>query len=130
MLDEIKQFSIGEKIKVRTLPGRDSSIIARLEDGRVVLFDQKSKYFDKLAPGQTVEGTVIVISESYIIVNPISEPVTEMRVYVAEPEVDSILEELEELAEKQKGNAAIIPKALLHSIRLQQLIIRILRGEE
>jgi len=124
---EFQKLNLGDKITVRTLPGRDGTIISRLLDGRVVLFDQKSEYFDKLAAGQSVEGQVIVISESYVILNPTREPEESIIVHYPEVDVDSIVGELEELVENMSGNAEIIPKALLHVIRLQQLTIRILK---
>jgi len=39
------------------------------------------------------------------------------------------VEDLEKLIENVSGNAEIIPRALLRVIRLEQLIIKILKGE-
>lgn len=146
-MDELQKLVLGEKITVRTEPGREGKAISRLSDGRVILFDQKSPYSDKLAPGQSVEGQVIIISENYVIVKPIREP----EIVKAEPAQeetypDEIIEELEKLTggnlnkviedlDKMIGrvpkNAKTIPRALIHIIRLQQLIIRILtRGDQ
>ena len=120
---------LGQKIIVNTTSGRDDTVISHLQDGRVVLFDQKSQYFNLLAPGQSVEGHVILIKENYIIVNPISEPKEIELVYIPEIEVVDIIEDLEKLIKNVSGNAEVIPKALLRIIRIQQLIIKILRGE-
>lgn len=117
---------------VRTVPGREGKPIARMDDGRIVLFDQKSEYFDMLAPGMTVEGHIIVMSESYVIISPTKKPeVGEPVVYVHYPEidVDDIVAELEEMIESVSGNAAVIPKALLRILRLEQLILRIVNDE-
>jgi hypothetical protein len=126
---ELKKLNLGEKLTVRTMPGRDDTVISRLQDGRVILFDQNSKYFDMIAPGQSVECSVIVITENYVIVSPVREPEEAVVAHYEEIEVEDIIEELEELVEKLSGNAEIIPRALLRVIQLEQLIIRILKGE-
>ena len=131
---ELQKIFLGEEMIVRTLPGRGGKPIGRLPDGRVILFDQNSPYFDMLAPGQSVEGHVIVISENYIIVSPIREPEEAVVVHYPEddfPEidVDDIVKDLEKMIKKVSGNAEVIPKALLRVIRLEQLIIKILKGE-
>ena len=114
---------------VRTVAGREGKPIARLENGQVVLFDQKNEYYDMLVPGMTVEGHIIVLTENYLIIAPTKKPeLAEPVVYTHYPEivVDDIIEELEELIETVSGNAEVIPKALLRILKLQQLIIRIL----
>lgn len=131
---EFQKLGLGEKITVRTVPGRGGKPIGRLPDGRVILFDQNSPYHDMLAPGQSVEGNVIVISENYVIVDPIREPEEAVIVHYPEedfPEidVDDIVKDLEKMIKKVSGNAEVIPKALLRVIRLEQLIIKILKGE-
>ena len=114
---------------VRTIPGREGKPIARMDDGRIVLFDQDSEYYSMLVPGMTVEGRIKVMSESYIIIAPTKKPeLAEPVMYTHYPEivVDDIVEELEELIKTVSGNAEVIPKALLRILQLQQLIIRIL----
>jgi len=131
-MEESKKYVLGEVLTVRTVPGRDGKPIARLPDGRVVLFDQNSEFFDKLAISQSVEGHVIVISESYVILKPSKEPEKfEPLAYVHYPdfEVDDIVQELETLIETVSGNAEVISRALLRIIQLNQLQIRILKGE-
>ena len=103
-----------------------------MEDGRIVLFDQKSEFYDMLVPGMTVEGHIIVMSESYVIIAPSKKPeVGEPIAYVHYPEIDvsDIQEELKTLVKTVKGNAKIIPNALLRILRLQQLTLRILNDE-
>ena len=141
-MDELQKLRLGDKITVRTLPGRDGNTIGRLSDGCVILFDQDNPYVSMLAPGQSVECEVIVISEKYVIVKPLSAPKKDT-VIVHYPEedypevdVDEITKDLEKMIKKVKGkNAELIPRAFLHvirlqqhSIRLQQLIIKILKG--
>jgi len=126
---EFQKLGLGEKITVRTLPGRGGKPIGRLPDGRVILFDQNSPYFSMLAPGQSVEGNVKVISENYVIVSPIREPEETVIVHFPEVDVDDIVKDLEKMIKKASGNAEVIPKALLRVIQLEQLIIKILKGE-
>ena len=141
-MSELQQLHVGEKITVRTLPGRDGKPIGRLSDGCVILFDQDNPYVSMLAPEQSVECEVIVISEKYVIVKPLSAPKKDTVIvhYPEEdfPDVDvrTIVKDLEKMIKKVKGkNAEVIPRALLHvirlqqhSIRLEQLIIKILKG--
>jgi len=123
---------LGQKITVNTIRGRGDTIISHLPDGRVVLFDQKSQYFNLLAPNKSVDGHVILIKENFIILNPISEPreIEEIElIHLLEIDVLDIIKDLENLIKKVSGNAEVIPKALLRIIRIQQLIIKILRDE-
>ena len=129
MVENREDFALGDRITVHTIRGRGGTIISRLHDGRIILFDQNSQYFDLLAPGQTVECHIVNVKENYVIVSPIREP-EEMKIsYVTEFEVDEIVVALEKLIEDVSGNAEIIPRALLRIIRLEQLIIKILKDE-
>lgn len=132
-MEELQKLDLGEKLTVRTLPGRGGKPIGRLPDGCVILFDQKSPYFDMLAPGQSVESHVIAMHQNYVIVCPMHEPEEAVIVHYPEDEfpevdVDDIVKDLEKMIKKVSGNAEVIPKALLRIIRLQQLIIKILKG--
>lgn len=124
-----KKLVLGDKITVQTMRGRGNTVISRLPDGLVVLFDQNSPYFEMLSPGQSVECHVINIKENYVILNPISEPEEIEAVNIPEVYVDDIIEDLEKLIENVSGNAEVIPRALLRLIRLEQIIIKILTGE-
>jgi len=124
-----EKLVLGDKMTVQTMRGRADTVISRLQDGRVALFDQNSPYFDLLAPGQSVECHVINIKENYVILNPIREPEAIEAIRAIEVEVDDIVEELEKLIENVSGNAEVIPRALLRVIRLEQVIIKILTGE-
>ena len=132
-MDELQKLFLGEKLTVRVLPGRGGKPIGRLQDGRVILFDQDNPYWSILAPGQSVECHVKVISENYIIVDPIREPEAAVIVHYPEedfPEVNMkpIIKDLEKMIKKVKGkNAEIVPRALLRIIQLEQLIIKILK---
>lgn len=135
-MDELQNLRLGEKLTVRIVPGRDGKPIGRLPDGCIILFDQENQYFPMLAPGQSVECEVIVLSENYVIVKPLREPEGAAIVHYPEEDfpdvdVDDIVKELEKMVKKlskKPGNAKVIPTALLHVIRLEQLIIKILKG--
>jgi hypothetical protein len=147
-LDETQQeLFLGKKITVQTIPGREGKTIGRFPDGRIILFDQSSPYSKMLAPGQSVECHVENIHEKYVIVNPIREPdaieaspapevnmnniVEDLDNLVRETagvDSDKIIEDLEKMIGKVSKNAKVIPKALIHVIRLEQLIIKILTG--
>jgi len=126
---EDRELGLGDRITVHTIRGRGGTVISRLHDGRIILFDQNSQYFDLLAAGQIVECHIVNIKENYVIVSPIHEPEKIEISYIPELEVDVIVEDLEKLIEDLSGNAEIIPRALLRVIRLEQLIIKILKGE-
>ena len=129
MSENLEEIGLGDRITVHTIPGKANTVISRLQDGRIILFDQNSQFFNLLAPAQIVECHVVNVKENYIIVSPISEPEEIQISYIPELEVDTIIVELEKLIEDVSGNAQVIPRALLRVIRLQHLIIKILRGE-
>ena len=118
MVGRQEKLVLGDKITVQTMRGRGDTIIGRLQDGRVVLFDQNSPYFDQLALGQSVECHIINIKENYVILNPIREPEAIEAIRGIEVEVDDIIEDLEKLIENVSGNAEVIPRALLKIIRI------------
>jgi len=129
MAENLEELGLGDRITVHTFLGRGNTIISRLQDGRIILFDQDSQYWNLLAPGQTIECHIINIKENYVIVSPISKPEEIEISYTPELEGDTIVEDLEKLIEDVSGNAKIIPRALLRVIRLEQLIIKILKDE-
>lgn len=140
-----QELFLGKKMTIQTMPGRAGKVIGQLPDGRVILFDLGSPY--PLAPGQSVECHVTYIHEKYIIVNPIREPeaieaapipevnvdkiVEDLNNLVGEAagaDSDEIIEDLEKMIGKVSKNAKVIPRALIHVIRLERLIIKILTG--
>jgi len=129
MAESLKELGLGDRITVHTMRGKNDTVIGRLQDGRVILFDQNSQFFDLLAPEQSIECHVVNIKENYVIVNPISKPDETPISHVPELEVDTIVEDLEKLIESVSGNAEVITRALLRVIRLEQLIIKILKGK-
>jgi len=129
MDETLETLGLGDRITVHTIPGRANTVISRLQDGRIILFDQNSQHFSLLAPGQIVECHVVNVKENYVIVSPISKPEEIPISYIPELEVDKIVEDLEKLIKGVSKNAKVIPRALLRVIQLEQLIIKILKGE-
>jgi len=141
-MDKPQELALGEKITVQTVPGREGKAIGRFPDGRVILFDQNSQYSSVIAPGQSVECHVIFIQEKYVIVTPISEPIKMEATPVPRVDVDKVLEDLvgetsridldkivedlEKLVGEVPKKSKVIPRALIHVIWLERLIIRIL----
>lgn len=129
--------NLGEEIQVKTFLGRDRNIVGRLPDGRIILFGKNNPYLNLLRENQTVNCHVTFVHEKYIIVEPIGDPsplqdseqvVTEdvqeetsLEEFHEEP---FLMEELERVSEQGYGDTAIIAKALLQIIRLQNHIIR------
>ena len=124
-----RALGLGDEITVQTMRGRDNTVIGRMPDGMIILFDKKSSYFNLLAPSQSVDCRVVYIHENFVIVDPISEPEDVQFVHFPEIYVDDIVDELEKMIETLSGNAKVLPRAILKLIRLQQLTIRILTGE-
>ena len=138
-MDELNKtdVNLGEEIQVRTLLGRDSNIVGRLPDGRIILFGKDNPYLHLLRENQTVNCHVVYVHEKYIIAEPIGDPsplqdseqvVTDevqeespLEEFLEEP---SLIEELERVSKQGYGDMAIIAKALLQVIRLQNHIIR------
>jgi len=129
MAENLEVLGLGDRITVHTIPGRANTVISRLQDGRIILFDQNSQHFSLLAPGQIVECHVVNVKENYVIVSPISIPEEIPISSIPELEVDDVVEELEKLIKGVSKNAKVIPRALLRVIRLEHLIIKILKGE-
>lgn len=130
-------IGLGDEIQVRTFLGRDGNVVGRLPDGRIILFGKDSPYLDVLRENQLVDCHVIFVHENYIIVEPMRAPspipVSEQSNADAiqeEPTLEefhedpALMEELQEVSENVYGDMAILAKALLHVIRLQQHLIR------
>ncbi len=138
-MDELNKtdVNLGEEIQIRTLLGRDSSIVGRLPDGRIILFGKDNPYLNLLRENQTVNCHVVYVHEKYIIAEPIGDPSplpdseqvftdevqeeSPLEEFLEEP---SLIEELEKVSKQGYGDMAIIAKALLQIIRLQNHIIR------
>jgi hypothetical protein len=138
-LDELNKtdVNLGEEIRVRTLLGRDSNIVGRLPDGRIILFGKDNPYLNLLRENQTVNCHVVFVHEKHIICEPIGDPsplqdsdqvvtdeVQEELSLEEFPRELALMEELERVSEQGYGDMAIIAKALLQIIRLQNHIIR------
>jgi hypothetical protein len=73
---QMEEISLGEDMEVLVLKGKGDSIISRMRDGRVILFNRENPIFQDLQPGVLVNCKVSFIAQNYIIVDPTSPPDT------------------------------------------------------
>ena len=57
-LNHGKDGSLGEELDVLVLKGKGDSIISRMSDGRVILFNRENPIFPDLRPGVMVKSKV------------------------------------------------------------------------
>ena len=106
-IDSTPDISLGDELTVLVLKGKGDSIISRMKDGRVILFNRENVLFNELEPGMTVQAKVSFIAQNYIIVDPVSPP---------ERGEEAIKLGLQMVAETENWENAIIANALLHII--------------
>ena len=73
---QMREISLGEDMEVLVLKGKGESIIGRMRDGRVILFNRENPIFQDLRPGVMVNCKVSFVAQNYIIVDPTSPPDT------------------------------------------------------
>ena len=132
--DESIDLELGKVFRLRTFIGERGNVVCRIPDGRIVLF---SKPYDELMePDQLVDVRVVNIAHNYIIVEPTNEPPAIEDPEVEEiSEIDEILEventslikKLERISEEGYGDTAILASGMLHIIRLQNIMVKLLR---
>ncbi len=107
------EVSLGEEMEVLVLKGKGDSIISRMKDGRVILFNRENPIFSELRPGAMVKSKVSFIAQNYIIVDPISPP---------ETGVEAIRLGLQMVTESDNWEMAVLSQAILHLIeRFEEL---------
>jgi hypothetical protein len=104
---QMKEISLDEKLEVLVLKGKGDSIISRLRDGRVILFNRENPIFQDLRPGVLVSCKVSFVAQNYIIVDPISPPDTG---------VNAIKLGLDMVTDSDNWELAIISQAIKHLI--------------
>lgn len=112
---EIKQeeVSLGEEMDILVLKGKGDSIISRMKDGRVILFNRENPIFPDLRPGVMVSSKVSFIAQNYIIVDPLAPPDTG---------VNAIKLGLDMVSESDSWEMAILGQAILYLIeQLEEL---------
>ncbi len=112
---EIKQEEVrlSEEMDILVLKGKGDSIISRMKDGRVILFNRENPIFPDLRPGVMVSSKVSFIAQNYIIVDPISPPDTG---------VNAIKHGLDMVSESDSWEMAILGQAILYLIeQLEEL---------
>ena len=103
---EIKpEVGLGDQFNVLVLKGKADSLISRMRDGRVILFNRDNPIFNDLESGMTVDVRVSFIAQNYIIVDPVGPP---------ESGVDAIKMGLQMVSETENWENACIARAILH----------------
>ena len=95
--------SLGDEMSVLVLKGKGDSIISRMRDGRVILFNRENPIFEDLSPGVMVHSKVSFIAQNYIIVDPMSPP---------EEGIEAIKLGLDMVAESENWEMALLSNAV------------------
>lgn len=103
--DVNSEVSLGDEFTVLVLKGKGDSIISRMRDGRVILFNRENVLFNELEPGMTVDAKVSFIAQNYIIVDPLAPP---------RRGVEGVRIGLEMVLESENWEMAVLANALLH----------------
>ncbi len=103
------EVSLGDELTVLVLKGKGESIISRMKDGRVILFNRDNVLFNELEPGMTVQAKVSFIAQNYIIVDPVAPP---------ERGVEATKLGLQMVTETENWENAVIANALLYILEL------------
>ena len=110
---KIEEVSLGEEMDVLVLKGKGDSIISRMRDGRVILFNRENPIFSDLRPGVMVKSRVSFIAQNYIIVDPFSPP---------DAGVEAVKLGLNMVSESDNWEMAILGQAILYLIeQLEEL---------
>ena len=110
---QMREISLGEDMEVLVLKGKGESIIGRMRDGRVILFNRENPIFQDLRPGVMVNCKVSFVAQNYIIVDPTSPPDTGVK---------AIKLGLDMVSESDNWELAIIGQAIKHLIeQLEEL---------
>ena len=99
--------SLGDQFTVLVLKGKADSLISRMKDGRVILFNRENPIFGDLEPGMLVEVRVSFIAQNYIIVDPVAPP---------ESGVEAVKLGLQMVSDTENWENAVMARALLHVI--------------
>jgi hypothetical protein len=112
-IDLKNEISLGDELTVLVLKGKGDSIISRMEDGRVILFNRENPIFNELEPGMMVDSRISFIAQNYIIVDPIRPP---------ERGVEAVKLGLSMVSGTENWENAIIARALLYIIEQMEEI--------
>jgi hypothetical protein len=108
-----EEVSLGEEMDVLVLKGKGDSIISRMRDGRVILFNRENPLFQELRPGVMVNSKVSFIAQNYIIVDPMGPPDTG---------IEAIKLGLDMVSDSENWELAVLSQALKYLIeQLEEL---------
>jgi len=108
-MESSPEISLGEELTVLVLKGKGDSIISRMKDGRVILFNRENVLFKELEPGMTVRAKVSFIAQNYIIVDPVEPPIRGL---------EAIKLGLGMVSDTENWENAVMANALLYIIEL------------
>ena len=106
-IDLKEDLSLGDELSVLVLKGKGDSIISRMKDGRVILFNRENPIFNELEPGMIVDSRINFIAQNYIIVDPVKPP---------EIGVEAVKLGLNMVSDSEDWENAIMARALLYLI--------------
>ena len=108
-----EKVTLGEEMDVLVLKGKGDSIISRMGDGRVILFNRENPIFPELRPGVMVRVKVGFIAQNYIIVDLLYPP---------DSGVEAIKLGLQMVSESDNWELSIMGQAILYLIeQLEEL---------
>jgi len=99
--------SLGDEFTVLVLRGKGDSIISRMKDGRVILFNRESPLFADLEPGTIVHARVIFVAQNYVIMDPLTSP---------ESGLESVKMGLTMVVDSENWEMSILARALLYLV--------------
>lgn len=100
-----EEVSLGEEFTVLVLKGKGDSLISRMRDGRVILFNRESPIFSDLKPMTMVQGRVIFVAQNYLIMDPLAPP---------EAGIGAVEMGLKMVRESENWEMSVIAEALLY----------------
>lgn len=103
--EKFNDVSLGDEFSVLVLKGKGDSIISRMKDGRVILFNRESPIFSDLKPGTLVHGRVIFVAQNYVIMDPLTPP---------ESGVEAIKMGLKMVTESENWELSVLAQAILY----------------
>lgn len=105
--NEKSEVGLGDQFTVLVLKGKADSLISRMRDGRVILFNRENPIFSDLEPGVIVECRVSFIAQNYIIVDPVAPPETGL---------EAIRLGLQMVTETENWESALLARGLLYLV--------------
>jgi len=101
-------IKIGDIRKFFVFRGSNDSLVGKMPNGMVVLFNRENPIFSDIVPGCTVEAKISYLAKNYVIADPLNPP---------EVGPEAIEEGLIQVSEMQGIEIPVIAAALLEILR-------------